>query len=207
MPQLRVHELPVCGGLESAAVILRLLKRAVFLLSCSNADAMCSISVFLRSNLLASARHREVAAVTRRAIRCVSFALILKYIAASYRSIHASPLLAFVVSTGMTRPYGKFPNRYSKKRKPGASVGSAEGLRIKINGRYDLEQLSLLIQQIIARLQDGEVHGIENCRLYLTPLDRSGGRTALRDRGGTFTESMEISLPISTRFKDAKQKQ
>ena len=107
----------------------------------------------------------------------------------------------------MARPYGKFSGRYSQKRpRSSGAAGGADNLRVKLKGRYDLEQTCLLLQRMIARLQDADVASIENCSVYLTPLSRSGERMALLDRTGKPTDAIELALPVSAKFGGAAAK-
>jgi hypothetical protein len=99
----------------------------------------------------------------------------------------------------MTRPYGRYP-KYAKR--PG-SQEPPKNLRVKLNGRHDLEQVSLLLQKVIARLQDQGVHSVENCAVYLMPLAHDGSRVQLLDHQGKPIDAMEISLPVSARFVKA----
>jgi hypothetical protein len=103
----------------------------------------------------------------------------------------------------MARPYGKFP-KPSRRRLPASRVKpTAEKLRIRINGRYDLEQLSLLFQRIIAQLQDAGVVSVEDCTTYLVPLDETRERMSITNSGGEVVETITVALPASARFSDA----
>lgn len=97
----------------------------------------------------------------------------------------------------MTRPYGKFP-KYAKRS--GAARAPFKNLRVKLNGRHDLEQTTFLLQKVIARLQDDGVHSVADCSLYLMPLSSDGAPAPLKDREGKPLETIEISLPVSDRF-------
>ena len=98
----------------------------------------------------------------------------------------------------MARPYGQIP-KYTKKS-GGTAQRTQKNLRVKLHGRNELEQISFLLQQLIAKLQDQDVHSIENCSLYLTPLNAKGERMLLKDQNGKPLETIEITLPVSARF-------
>jgi hypothetical protein len=105
----------------------------------------------------------------------------------------------------MGRPYGKLSYRRARARSPRAA-GSAANVRIKIKGRYDLEQISLLLQRMIARLEDSDVASIEHCAVYLTPLGRGGETMLLKDREDKPIDTIALSLPISAKFGGAAVK-
>jgi len=75
-----------------------------------------------------------------------------------------------------------------------------KNLRIRLNGRHDLEEMSLLLQKVNARLQDQGVRSVENCALYLAPLNPQGERMELLDQDGERLEAIEISLPVADKF-------
>jgi hypothetical protein len=60
--------------------------------------------------------------------------------------------------------------------------------------------MSFLMQKLIARLQEQGVHSVENCAVYLAPLDRAGDRMAPKNRDGKTVETIEIAISISERF-------
>jgi len=103
----------------------------------------------------------------------------------------------------MVKPYGKFPGRYRNQAHRSDAAAGVKNLRIKINGRHDLEQTCFLLQRIIARLQDADVDSVERCALYLTPLNRAGERVTLKDEKGRPLETIEIALPVSSKFTKA----
>jgi hypothetical protein len=115
----------------------------------------------------------------------------------------ASPVTDTVLGRAMSKPYGKLPNRFRRSGyRTGATVGE-KNLRVRINGRYDLEQTCLLLQKILARLQDAEVDSVEKCALYVRPLNRAGEPMILRNEKGEPMETIEIALPFSSRFSKA----
>jgi hypothetical protein len=99
----------------------------------------------------------------------------------------------------MAKPYGKFAKQTRSQQRD--SRASPRNLRIKLNGRYDLEQTSLLLQRAIARLQDAGVVSVENCAIYLTPLDADGERSVIRTADGQSIETIEIAMPVSSKFR------
>lgn len=104
----------------------------------------------------------------------------------------------------MARPYGKFSGRFSHKRTKSTGLETAaKNLRVKLMGRYDLEQTCLLLQRMIARLQDADVASIENCSVYLTPLNRGGEQMALNDQDGKPMDTIHLALPVSRKFEAA----
>jgi hypothetical protein len=103
----------------------------------------------------------------------------------------------------MTKPYGKFANRYRNAQRATAKLARPQNLRIKINGRYDLEQTSLLLQRVLAQLADSGVTSIENCVMYLAPLGPNGDALMRTNAKGEPLNTLEIALPITAKFGDA----
>jgi hypothetical protein len=69
--------------------------------------------------------------------------------------------------------------RIANPRRVTRSSSRARNARARIEGRHDLESLSLELQRFVARLQDMDVRAVERCSIYFTALDGSGGRCAL----------------------------
>jgi hypothetical protein len=88
----------------------------------------------------------------------------------------------------MKQPYGKIPRGGRTKPAP-----SADRLMIEIRDRHTLEQFSLELQKMIARLQEHGAHGVEACSVYLKPLDDKGERIALWNEKGEPISRLEIS--------------
>jgi hypothetical protein len=105
----------------------------------------------------------------------------------------------------MARAYGKFPDRRPRRKSAANAHASVKNLRVRINGRYDLEDLSMLLQRALARLEDTGVVAVDRCALYLTPLNRTGDQVAIRDEKGRIVESIELSQPVSARFTKASR--
>jgi hypothetical protein len=103
----------------------------------------------------------------------------------------------------MSRPWGKFPNKRSQRKYATNLLAGPKNLRVRINGAYDLEDFSMLLQRALARLDDAGVVAIERCAIYLTPLNRAGEPMAIRDEKGRTVESIELSQPVSARFRKA----
>jgi len=89
----------------------------------------------------------------------------------------------------MKQPYGKIPRGSKAKTLP-----SADRLIIEIRDRHTLEQFSLELQKMIARLQEHGAHGVEACTVYLKPLDDKGERIALWNEKGEPISRLEVSL-------------
>jgi hypothetical protein len=98
----------------------------------------------------------------------------------------------------MALRYGKFL-KYAK-RNGGAAKSPSKNFRVKLKGRHDLEQLTFLLQTMIARLQDQGVHSVQDCSLYFIPVSREGDPALIKDHAGKPLQTMEISLPVSDRF-------
>ncbi len=84
--------------------------------------------------------------------------------------------------------YGRPPRRGNYKGGKQAS----KNIRVKINGKHDLEQLSFALQKMIARLQEQNVQGVRFCSVYFEPLDKQGDRKNLTDDKGRPVEIIEI---------------
>jgi hypothetical protein len=82
------------------------------------------------------------------------------------------------------------PRWQAKAHKP-----TSKNSRVKIEGRHDLEEFSLALQVLIARLQDMGVSGVQNVSLYFEPLDCHGLRTMLLDEHGKPAEALTVSRP------------
>jgi hypothetical protein len=85
--------------------------------------------------------------------------------------------------------YGKMPRR-TRRYVPQRAVPRT--LRVQIGPCADLEHLSLELQKMVARLQDGGVHGTGACSVYVELRDASGGLMALRDDNGGPVEVLDV---------------
>src|SRR4051794_15435755 len=90
----------------------------------------------------------------------------------------------------MAKAYGKIP-RGSKKATP---APPAEIL-VRIGGRHTLEQITEQLQIMISRLQDQNVHGVQEFRVRCEPLDAKGKPVALWDAEGRPLAILDISAP------------
>jgi hypothetical protein len=90
----------------------------------------------------------------------------------------------------MRQSYGKTPRGKAKPTAP-----SSDRLIVEIHGRHDLEQFSLELQKMVARLHDHGAYGIEACTVYLKPLDDKGERIALWNEKGEAISRLEVSSP------------
>ena len=61
--------------------------------------------------------------------------------------------------------------RNAGKRKLNPDDTHITSLRVKFAGRYDLERLSCALQIAIARLNDRGIDAVQNCNLYITPVE------------------------------------
>lgn len=89
----------------------------------------------------------------------------------------------------MKQSYGKYSRSKAK------TAPSADRLAIDIRDRHTLEQFSLELQKMIARLQEHGAHGVEACTVYLKPLDNKGERIALWNEKGEAISRLEVSAP------------
>jgi hypothetical protein len=87
----------------------------------------------------------------------------------------------------MTRPYGKI-SRTTRRDPPAAPTD----LQINITGRHTLEQLSMELQVVIARLQEAHAYGVQNVRIRLEPTDKQGERITLFDQEGKPVQLMRV---------------
>lgn len=85
--------------------------------------------------------------------------------------------------------------RTRRRAKTAGPAKPAENVRVRFTGKANLEQLSAAFQTFIAALQERNVHSVENCALYLAPLDRAGQRMLIRDKNGSVLEVFEIDIP------------
>jgi hypothetical protein len=99
----------------------------------------------------------------------------------------------------MSLPYGKFPKKSARSPRGRA----ARDLRIRLNGRLDLEEFAYMLQRALARLQDQGVTSVEGCAIFLTPLTRGGSPASLVDANDNPLTSLELTLPAADRFAKA----
>jgi len=87
----------------------------------------------------------------------------------------------------MKQPYGTF------KKGKATAPPSADRVVIDIRDRHTIEQMSLELQKMLARLHDLGAYGIEACSIYLKPLDEKGEVIALYDAKGK--QVMKLQFP------------
>ncbi len=90
----------------------------------------------------------------------------------------------------MSQPYGT----YARSRKRSAPALPTT-LAVTIHGRHDLEQFSLELQKLVARLQEQGVYGVQACTLSLEPLDDKVRPKVLWDAQGAPIAELHIAAP------------
>ena len=71
---------------------------------------------------------------------------------------------------------------------------------MKIHSLYTLEQISLELQKVVAQLYDHGAYGLEDCRIYLKPLNDKAERIALYDAEDKPVETIDINAPEKQAF-------
>lgn len=89
----------------------------------------------------------------------------------------------------MKQPYGKYSKAKTTKGP------STDRLMIDIRDRHNIEQISLELQKMLARLHDLGMHGMEDCTIYLKPLDEKGERIALYNEKNEPISRLEFPPP------------
>ncbi len=52
-------------------------------------------------------------------------------------------------------------------------------MRIRINEAQDLDEINITLQKILAFLADQNIHSLDRCNLYFTPLKPSGNEKTM----------------------------
>lgn len=90
----------------------------------------------------------------------------------------------------MSLPYGRYPKKSPKRR---SALSQSHGrIRAALGKADSLEEFSLLLQMLVARLQDMNVHGLGGCTVYFEPLDAHGTRMGLSDDCGVPVQALTV---------------